>query len=100
VRGGHAAPEELIRALHDLTAAVWELGAAYDDDRRDEAVRRVALDAAGRATDLAEDARDLRLTEIGVQVRSLAVDLVRAAELAAHEPDLSPERPTEEMLAT
>ena len=40
------------------------------------------------------------LTEIGVQVRSVAVDLVRAAELAAGEPVARPERPTEEMLTT
>ena len=79
---------------------MWELGAAYDDDRRDEAVRRVALDAAGRATELAEERTTCGSTEIGVQVRSVAVDLVRAAELASHEPDLSPERPTEELLTT
>jgi uncharacterized membrane protein YgaE (UPF0421/DUF939 family) len=99
VRGGHATPPALVEALNDLTVAVWELAAAYDDTRRDETVREVALAAAGRATELAEDARDLRLTEIGVQVRSLAVDLVRAAELASHELDALVDRPTEEMLS-
>jgi uncharacterized membrane protein YgaE (UPF0421/DUF939 family) len=99
IRGGHPTPPELVHALNDLTAAVWELAAAYDDSRRDETVRSAALGAAGRATELAEDARDLRLTEIGVQVRSLAVDLMRAADLAAHERDAGADRPTEEMLA-
>ena len=100
VRGGHPAPPALAEALHDLAGAVWELAAAYDDGGRDATVRRVALGAAGRVTHLAEDGRDLGLTEIGVQVRSVAVDLVRAAELAAGEAVATPERPTEEMLST
>ena len=65
-----------MRALAD---AVWELAASYDDDRRVEQVRELAL---GRRRDappsLAEDARDLRLAEVVAQVRSVAVDLVRA----------------------
>ena len=40
----------------------------------------LALDAATQASGLAEDARDLRLAELVVQVRSVAVDLVRAAD--------------------
>lgn len=83
-----------------LADAVWELAAGYDDPRRASEVRRVALDAAGRVTAVAEEARDLRLAEIVVQVRSVAVDLVRAADLAALETEPEPERPTDELLTS
>ena len=61
LRAGPPAPEELPRAIARLADAVWELAASYDDDRREDAVRRVALDAAAQVAPLAEDARDLRL---------------------------------------
>ena len=97
LRAGHAAPDELVRGIRGLAEAVWELAASYDDDRREDAVRRAALDAAGQVGPLADDARDLRLAELVVQVRSLAVDLVRAVDLAGGaEPP--PERPTDELL--
>jgi uncharacterized membrane protein YgaE (UPF0421/DUF939 family) len=97
LRAGHPAPEELARAIGGLADAVWELAAFYDDDRREGSVRRIALDAAGQVAPIAEDARDLRLAELVVQVRSVAVDLVRAVELAGGaEPP--PERPTDELL--
>jgi len=57
-------------------------GPYYDDERRAESVRRIALEAAAQVAPLAADARDLRLAELVVQVRSVAVDLVRAVELA------------------
>jgi hypothetical protein len=63
-------------------------------------VRRVALGAAGSVADLAEEGGDLRLAEIVMQVRSVAVDLVRAGDLAAGEVDTPPERPTDELLTT
>ena len=66
--------------MHALADAVWELAASYDDDRRVEQVRKLALGAATTASSLAEDARDLRLAEVVAPVRSIAVDLVRAAE--------------------
>jgi uncharacterized membrane protein YgaE (UPF0421/DUF939 family) len=97
LRAGHEAPEELVRGIRGLADAVWELAATYDDDRREDAVRAAALGAAGQVGSLAEDARDLRLAELVVQVRSLAVDLVRAVDLAGGaEPP--PERPTDELL--
>jgi uncharacterized membrane protein YgaE (UPF0421/DUF939 family) len=97
LRAGHPAPPELPRAMSALADAVWELAASYDDDRREAEVRRVALAAAGHVAPLAEDARDLRLAEIVVQVRSVAVDLVRAVDLASGAA-LPPERPTDELL--
>jgi hypothetical protein len=59
----------------------------------------MALQAAGRATAAAERHPDIALTEIAGQVRSIAIDLVRASE--ASETSHSPlfEAPTEELLA-
>jgi hypothetical protein len=98
LRGGSAAPPELVAGVAGLADAVWELAASYDDDRREPEVRRVALGAAGRVTELAEQAHDLRLAEVVAQVRSVAVDLVRAADLVAGEVETFPERPTDELL--
>jgi hypothetical protein len=85
-------------AVEDLAEAVWELAAIYDDERREPGVRAIAIRAADRVTALAEGAPDLRIAEIVVQVRSLAVDLVRAADLAVSADDPAAERPTDEML--
>ena len=80
LRAGAIAPEPLHQAVAELADATWELAAAYDDERRVEQVRRLALAAATKASGLAEDARDLRLSEVVAPLRSVAVDLVRAAE--------------------
>ena len=72
---------------------MWELAAAYDDPPRAELARRRALAAATRAENL-----DGARPELVGQVRSTAVDLVRAAELVA-DPDEPLDRPTEELLA-
>jgi uncharacterized membrane protein YccC len=97
LRAGAVAPAALYEAVGALGEAVWELAAGYDDERRYEHVRSIALGAAAKASALADDARDLRLAELVVQVRSVAVDLVRAAEQAAGA-DTLPERPTDELL--
>jgi len=94
---GALAPVALQEAVGGLSEAVWELAASYDDERRVERVREIALGAAAQASQLAQDARDLRLAELVVQVRSVAVDLVRAAEQAAGA-EAGPERPTDELL--
>jgi hypothetical protein len=99
LRGGHPAPPELVAAITGLGDAVWELAGSYDDEGREREVRRMALAAAESVTDLATEGRDLRLAEIVMQVRSLAVDLVRAADLAAGVVDDLPERPTDELLS-
>ena len=77
---------------------MWELAGSYDDEGREREVRRMALGAAGSVADLAAEGRDLRLAEVVMQVRSVAVDLVRAADLAAGAADAPPERPTDELL--
>jgi uncharacterized membrane protein YccC len=98
VRGGAGAPPELPQAIGELAEAVWELAASYDDERREPDVRRTAVAAANRVTALAEAAPDMRTAEIVTQVRSVAVDIVRAADLAARAGEPPPERPTDEML--
>jgi uncharacterized membrane protein YgaE (UPF0421/DUF939 family) len=80
LRAGAIAPEALHDAVAALADATWELAASYDDERRVEHVRQLALGAATEASGLAEDARDLRLAEVVAPVRSVAIDLVRAAE--------------------
>ena len=98
LRGGRPAPPALAEAAAGLSSAVWELAASYDGAARTDEVRRLALAAAAEAGDVQERERDLPLTEIVGQVRSTAVDLVRAAELVAGEPTAD-ELPTAELLA-
>jgi uncharacterized membrane protein YgaE (UPF0421/DUF939 family) len=94
-RTAQAAPEQLPAAVRELADAVWELGAQYEEPTRATAARPLALSAARHAQG-AYDSPEL--TQIAGQVRSVAVDLVRASEqLAEPEQDLW-QRPTEELL--
>jgi len=93
-----AAPEELPQALHELSEAVWTLAAAYDEPQRAAEARELAHAAGARARAVFEREPDLELTAILTQVRSLAADLMRAAELLEGTVDVSDERPTEELL--
>ena len=94
------APDELTRAVEELAQGVWALAAQYDEPEHADAVRGLAIGAAGRATTVFEQEPDLALTEIVAQVRSTAVDLLRASEQAGDaESELLGERPTEELLA-
>jgi uncharacterized membrane protein YgaE (UPF0421/DUF939 family) len=99
-RAGRPAPPELAAAVRGLSAAVWELAAAYDDPARTGEVARLARGAAAQAAAVAESADGPALVEIAGQVRSTAVDLVRAGELVADAaPAPAPEElPTEELL--
>ena len=97
-RAGEPAPPELTEAVRDLGASVWELAAAYDDPRRTDEVARLARAAAGRAASVVERAGAPAIVEIAGQVRSTAVDLVRAAELVARGAPAPEELPTEELL--
>ena len=80
LRAGAIAPEPLHGSVRSLADAGGEQAASYDDERRVERVRELALGAATQASSLAEDVRDLRLADVVAPVRSVAVDLVRAAE--------------------
>jgi hypothetical protein len=99
VRAGVDAPDGLVDAIRELAQAVWELAASYDDAARGEEARRLALGAAMRVAQLAEEQQALAITEIAVQVRSTAVDLARASELADDAVDAVADEPTEELLA-
>jgi uncharacterized membrane protein YgaE (UPF0421/DUF939 family) len=96
VRGGTASPE-LGEAVRELSAAVWELAAAYDEPQRSDDVRHAGRRAAARATAVASRGGAPALVEVAGQVRSTAVDLVRAAELVAGAAPPE-EMPTEELL--
>ena len=99
VRLGEPAPQ-LAGAVVELASAVWVLAAQYEQPERDIELRRVALEAARRAQDIHDREPSLLTTQIVGQVRSVAVDLVRAAESLGGERDApSWEMPTEELLA-
>jgi hypothetical protein len=85
--------------LHDLSLAVWALAAELDDPARgDRRVRTHASLASARAVGSFESDPDLGLAEIVAQVRSTAIDLVRAAEAGASPERPHTETPTEELL--
>jgi len=95
IRAG-TAPSELGDAVSDLAGAVWALAAAYDEPERAGEARDRASSAAVEATVLGARS-GLAQAEVAAQVRSTAVDLMRAAELVAGAPE---ELPTEELLLT
>jgi uncharacterized membrane protein YgaE (UPF0421/DUF939 family) len=96
VRDGDEVPENLAGAVRDLSNAVWELAASYDAPSHAEPGRKLAVRAAAEAAAVPHERPDVVL--VGGQVRSVAVDLVRAAELVAEDPRGADERPTEELL--
>src|SRR4051794_9519420 len=96
VRDGEDVPENLHGAVRDLSNAVWELAASYDAPSHVEPGRRLAVRAANEAASVPTQRPDVVL--VGGQVRSVAVDLVRAADLVAENADEPSERPTEELL--
>jgi uncharacterized membrane protein YgaE (UPF0421/DUF939 family) len=99
LRSGGDPPEELELAMRDLTAATWALAATLDESVRGSAeVRRLASRAASRATSSFEGARELGLAEIVAQVRSTAIDLMRAADAAAPPDDTPGDAESEELL--
>jgi uncharacterized membrane protein YgaE (UPF0421/DUF939 family) len=99
LRGGGAAPAELAEAIRALGSAVWALAAEFDEvTPNGRKVRLHASRAAALATESFEGDPDLGLAEIVAQVRSTAVDLVRAAEAGGTESSRSEELSTEEHL--
>jgi uncharacterized membrane protein YgaE (UPF0421/DUF939 family) len=98
-RGHEAAPEGLSDAVRELASAVWELGVQYEQPERATGLRPFALSAAQRATALYEREPSPVLTQIVGQVRSVAVDLVRAADQLGEPGAPAWDQPTEELLA-
>ena len=98
-RGDEAAPEGLPEAVHELAEAVWELGVQYEEPERQTRLRELALSAAQRATTIYERGPSPLSTQIVGQVRSIAVDLVRAADQLRESGTPAWSDPTEELLA-
>jgi uncharacterized membrane protein YgaE (UPF0421/DUF939 family) len=98
-RSGLSAPTEVTEAVRKLAVAVEGLLHAHDDPTLAACARAQALAAARLARDGFEREPDLVLVEIVGQVRSTAVDLVRAAELLGDTPEPAVDMPTEELLA-
>jgi uncharacterized membrane protein YgaE (UPF0421/DUF939 family) len=94
------APDRLVDAVRELAQAVWSLAAAHDDPERAAQARDTARAAASHAREAFEQEPDLALTEIISQVRSAAVDVMRAAEVIVGVPHPADELQTEEMLAS
>jgi hypothetical protein len=99
VRGGRPAQPDLAEAVQGLGLAAWELPAQFDEPWRSGDVHRIALQAAGRATGAASQHPDIALNEIAGQVRSIAIDIVRASEAGETDQSALLEAPTEELLA-
>ena len=99
VRGGRAPQPELADAVRDLGLAAWELPAQFEEPWRSGDVLRIALQAAGRATAVATRHPDIGLNEIAGQVRSIAIDIVRASEAGETDGGAIFEASTEELLA-
>src|ERR1019366_6736550 len=99
VRGGRPPQSELADAVRDLGLAAWELPAQFEEPWRSGDVLRIALQAAGRATAAATRHPDIALNEIAGQVRSIAIDIVRASEAGETDRGALTEAPTEELLA-
>ena len=100
VAGGKAPQGELADAIRDLGLAAWELPAQFEEPWRGGDVLRSALQAAGRATAAATHEPTIALNDIAGQVRSIAIDIVRASEASETDHGTIAEAPTEELLAT
>jgi uncharacterized membrane protein YgaE (UPF0421/DUF939 family) len=100
VRHGAPAPE-LAGAVRELADAVWILAAHYERPDHNARLREAALQAARTAEAIHDREPSLLTTQLVGQIRSVAVDLVRAAEQLGGAEDRAPawDLPTEELLA-
>jgi uncharacterized membrane protein YgaE (UPF0421/DUF939 family) len=98
-RTGEPTPAGLSEAVRELAEAVWELGVQYEQPERVTKLRPLARSAAQRATDVSDRAPSPVLTQIVGQVRSIAADLVRAADQLGEPGAPAWSQPTEELLA-
>jgi uncharacterized membrane protein YgaE (UPF0421/DUF939 family) len=85
IRRNGAAPPELADAVALLGDAVLELGARLEDPDREVATRRLALEAAVKATAVLQRDPGLSVSVIVGQVRSTAIDLLRGSGLSSEE---------------
>ena len=79
VREGGAVPETLSENILDLAYAVETLAAYIEEPEHPVETRRFALEAAGGATAVLDERNDLRTSMLVGQIRSTAVDLLRAS---------------------
>ena len=81
VRHGEPAPGLLSEAVHDLARAVEDLGEYLEKHGREpeKSAGRLAIKAAGEATVVLKERNDLPSSVLVGQVRSTAVDLLRAS---------------------
>ena len=79
VREGKEAPERLAETISDLARAVEALGDYLERTDHPPHTRRLALRAAEKATTVFEERHDLETSVLVGQVRSTAVDLLRAS---------------------
>ncbi len=91
LRSGESVPEGIAAAVRELGLAVWDLAGAYERPARAASARAHALRAAALAPEGAAASRDV----LG-QIRSIAVDLRRAADIAGGDP--REEASTDELL--
>jgi uncharacterized membrane protein YgaE (UPF0421/DUF939 family) len=99
VRSARPAQVELAGAMGELALAASELPAQVDEPWRSGDVLQMALRAAGHATAAAASQADLAVNEIAGQVRSIAIDIVKASEASETAHSAFIEAPTEELLA-
>ncbi len=85
VREGEPAPEALSETIRDLARAVETLTAYIEEPEHPVETRRFALEAAGGATAVLTERNDLRTSMLVGQVRSTAVDLLRASGMESTE---------------
>jgi uncharacterized membrane protein YgaE (UPF0421/DUF939 family) len=93
------APRELSEAIHELALAVWALAAEFEDPARATELPMHVSRAAAHALATHDPARnDLALTEIVGQVRSTAIDVLRASRAARATEEGAGDVSTEELL--
>ena len=97
-RTGVAPVLGLTDAVGDLAEATWAPAAVFDNPGARDDPRSLALRAAARASEAMARSPDLTVTEIAGQIRSTAVDLVRASQAAARDETGLAAASTEEML--
>lgn len=85
VREGESAPEALSGTILDLARAVETLSAYIEEPEHPVETRKFALDAAGGATAVLGERNDLGTSMLVGQVRSTAVDLLRASGMDSTE---------------